>query len=360
MPRSLDEQIAYLTKGTVDVVRPEELRSKLERSAKTGKPLRVKVGFDPSAPDIHLGHTVVMRKMKHFQDLGHTVYFLIGDFTGLIGDPSGKSKTRPQLTREQVAENAETYKQQVFKILDPDKTKVAFNSEWLNGLDGEGMVRLAAKYTVARMLERDDFRRRYQAQEPIAIHEFLYPLAQAYDSVHLKADFELGGTDQRFNLLVGRDIMREYGLEPQVIMTMPLLEGLDGVEKMSKSLDNYVGVTEPPNEMFGKLMSISDELMYRYYELLTDKTTSEIEMLRKEVEGGKIHPKRAKSTHSVARPPCAVSRNAPRAIHDLQFGRSRMYRNRSGRSRSMTRTIAVSTANSKSRPRTPHAWARKR
>ncbi|MGH9462380.1 MAG: tyrosine--tRNA ligase, partial [Vicinamibacteria bacterium] len=291
---SVDEQIAYLTKGTVDVVRPEELRSKLERSAKTGKPLRVKVGFDPSAPDIHLGHTVVMRKMKHFQDLGHTVYFLIGDFTGLIGDPSGKSKTRPQLTREQVTENAETYKQQVFKILDPEKTQIAFNSAWLNGLDGEGMVRLAATYTVARMLERDDFRRRYQAQEPIAIHEFLYPLAQAYDSVHLKADFELGGTDQRFNLLVGRDIMREYGLEPQVIMTMPLLEGLDGLEKMSKSLDNYVGITEPPEEMFGKLMSITDDLMYRYYELLTDKTTSDIQTLRKEIEEGKTHPKRAK------------------------------------------------------------------
>ena len=294
MPRSLDEQIAYLTKGTVAVVRPEELRAKLDRSAKTGKPLRVKVGFDPSAPDLHLGHTVVIRKMKHFQDLGHTVFFLIGDFTGLIGDPSGKSKTRPQLTREQVAENAETYKQQVFKILDPDKTEIAFNSEWLNKLDGEGMVRLAAKYTVARMLERDDFKRRYQAQEPIAVHEFLYPLAQAYDSVHLKADFELGGTDQTFNLLVGRDIMREYGLEAQVIMTVPLLEGLDGVEKMSKSLDNYVGITEPPEEMFGKLMSITDDLMYRYYELLTDMSVADIEKLRRDVATGKIHPKRAK------------------------------------------------------------------
>jgi tyrosyl-tRNA synthetase len=291
---SIDEQIAYLTKGTVDVVRVEELRGKLERSAKTGKPLRVKVGFDPSAPDIHLGHTVVMRKMKHFQDLGHTVYFLIGDFTGLIGDPSGKSKTRPQLTREQIEENAETYKEQVFKILDPEKTEVPFNSSWLNNLNGEAMVRLTAKYTVARMLERDDFKRRYEAQEPIAIHEFLYPLAQAYDSVHLEADFELGGTDQTFNLLVGRDIMREYGLEPQVIMTVPLLEGTDGMEKMSKSLDNYVGVTEPSKEMYGKLMSISDELMFRYYELLTDMSLAEIEKLRKQIKAGKIHPKRAK------------------------------------------------------------------
>jgi len=294
MTLDIDEQIAFLTKGTVDVVRREELRSKLERSARTRKPLRVKVGFDPSAPDIHLGHTVVMRKMKHFQDLGHTVFFLIGDFTGLIGDPSGKSKTRPQLTREQIKENAETYKQQVFKILDPDKTEVAFNSDWLSKLGGEGMVRLAAKYTVARMLERDDFKRRYQAQEPIAIHEFLYPLAQAYDSVHLEADFELGGTDQTFNLLVGRDIMREYGLEPQVIMTVPLLEGLDGAEKMSKSLDNYVGVTEPPKEMYGKLMSISDDLMFRYYELLTDRSLGDIQKLRNEIKEGKVHPKQAK------------------------------------------------------------------
>jgi len=294
MTLDIDEQIAFLTKGTVDVVRREELRSKLERSARTRKPLRVKVGFDPSAPDIHLGHTVVMRKMKHFQDLGHTVFFLIGDFTGLIGDPSGKSKTRPQLTREQIKENAETYKQQVFKILDPDKTEVAFNSDWLSKLGGEGMVRLAAKYTVARMLERDDFKRRYQAQEPIAIHEFLYPLAQAYDSVHLEADCELGGTDQTFNLLLGRDIMREYGLEPQVIMTVPLLEGLDGAEKMSKSLDNYVGVTEPPKEMYGKLMSISDDLMFRYYELVTDMSLADIEKLRREIEEGKVHPKQAK------------------------------------------------------------------
>ncbi len=291
---TIDEQLAYLTKGTVDVVRPEELKSKLERSAKTGKPLKVKVGFDPSAPDIHLGHTVVMRKMKHFQDLGHTVVFLIGDFTGLIGDPSGKSKTRPQLTREQIQANAETYKQQVFKILHPEKTVVDFNSRWLGELTSEGWVRLAAKYTVARMLERDDFKRRFEGQEPIAVHEFLYPLAQAYDSVALEADFELGGTDQTFNLLVGRDIMRDYELEPQVIMTLPLLEGLDGVEKMSKSLGNYVGVTEPPEEMFGKIMSISDDLMFRYYELLTDMSLEEIEALRKKMTGGGLHPMRVK------------------------------------------------------------------
>ena len=273
---TLDEQIAYLTKGAVDVVRPEELKKKLE----SGKKLKVKVGFDPSAPDIHLGHTVLMRKMKHFQDVGAEVVFLIGDFTGLIGDPTGKSKTRPELTREEISQNAETYKEQVFKILDPDKTLVDFNSRWLGELGSEGFIRLASRYNVARMLERDDFKKRYQSEQPIAIHEFLYPLAQAYDSVFLKADFELGGTDQLFNLLVGRDIMRAYDLEPQVVLTTPLLEGLDGVDKMSKSLDNYVGVAEPPNEMFGKLMSISDELMWKYYELLTDLSVAEIDALK--------------------------------------------------------------------------------
>jgi tyrosyl-tRNA synthetase len=277
---TIDEQIAYLTKGAVDVVRREELKAKLERSAATGKPLKVKVGFDPSAPDIHLGHTVLMRKMKHFQDLGHDVVFLIGDFTGLIGDPSGKSKTRPQLTREEIDKNAQTYKEQVFKILHPEKTIVDFNSRWLGALGADGFIRLASRYTVARMLERDDFQKRFAAQQPIAIHELLYPLAQAYDSVALQADFELGGTDQLFNLLVGRDIMREYGLEPQVVLTTPLLEGLDGVEKMSKSLGNYVGVTEAPSEMFGKVMSVSDALMWKYYELLTDMSLSEIEALR--------------------------------------------------------------------------------
>ncbi len=277
---TIDEQIAYLTKGAVDVVRQEELKAKLERSARTGKPLKVKVGFDPSAPDIHLGHTVLMRKMKHFQDLGHEVVFLIGDFTGLIGDPSGKSKTRPQLTREEIDKNAETYKEQVFKILHPEKTIVDFNSRWLSALGSDGFIRLASRYTVARMLERDDFQKRFQAQQPIAVHELLYPLAQAYDSVALQADFELGGTDQLFNLLVGRDIMREYGLDPQVVLTTPLLEGLDGVEKMSKSLGNYIGVTEAPQEMFGKVMSVSDELMWKYYELLTDMSLVEIEALK--------------------------------------------------------------------------------
>ena len=272
----IEQQIEYLTKGAVDVVPRDELRKKLE----SGKKLKVKVGFDPSAPDIHLGHTVLMRKMKHFQDLGHDVVFLIGDFTGLIGDPTGKSQTRPALTRDEILENAETYKQQVFKILDPKRTTVAFNSSWLSELGSEGFVRLASFYNVARMLERDDFKKRYQSNQPIAIHEFLYPLAQAYDSVFLKVDFELGGTDQLFNLLVGRDIMRAYQLEPQVVLTTPLLEGLDGVEKMSKSLNNYVGVTDPPEEMFGKLMSISDELMWRYYELLTDSSKEEIDALK--------------------------------------------------------------------------------
>lgn len=275
---TIDEQIEYLTKGAVDVVRPEELKKKLE----SGKKLKVKVGFDPSAPDIHLGHTVLMRKMKHFQDVGADVVFLIGDFTGLIGDPTGKSKTRPELTREEINQNAETYKEQVFKILDPEKTIVDFNSRWLGELGSEGFIRLASRYNVARMLERDDFKKRYQSEQPIAIHEFLYPLAQAYDSVFLKADFELGGTDQLFNLLVGRDIMRAYDLEPQVVLTTPLLEGLDGVDKMSKSLDNYVGITEPANEMFGKLMSISDVLMWKYYELLTDMSVKAIAAVKAE------------------------------------------------------------------------------
>src|SRR6188474_108658 len=255
---NVDEQLAYLTKGCVDVVRPGELRAKLERSVKTGKPLTVKVGFDPTAPDLHLGHTVLIRKMKHFQDLGHRVIFVIGDFTGMIGDPTGRSKTRPPLTTEEIAANAETYKTQVFKILDREKTVVDFNSRWLSPLGAEGLIRLAARYNVAQMLERRDFKQRFQSGEPIAVHEFLYPLAQAYDSVFLEADVELGGTDQLFNLNVGRDIMPSYGLEAQVVMTTPLLEGLDGVEKMSKSLGNYIGVTEAPGEMFGKVMSIND------------------------------------------------------------------------------------------------------
>jgi len=267
------EAFAYLTKGAVDVVTADSLKAKLALA----RPLTVKVGFDPTAPDIHLGHTVLMRKMKHFQDLGHRVIFLIGDFTGMIGDPTGKSKTRPPLSREEIERNAETYKKQAFKILDPVRTEVRFNSEWLGALGSEGMIRLAATYNVARMLERAAFRQRYEAGQPISIHEFLYPLAQAYDSVALKADVELGGTDQLFNLNVGRDIMPAYGLEPQVVLTTPLLEGTDGVEKMSKSLGNYVGVTERPEVMFAKIMSISDELMWRYYVLLTDLSPDEIE-----------------------------------------------------------------------------------
>jgi tyrosyl-tRNA synthetase len=287
---TIDEQLAYLTKGAEETIREEELKAKIERSARTGKPLRIKVGFDPTAPDIHLGHTVVIRKMKHFQDLGHTVVFLIGDFTGMIGDPSGQNVTRPPLTPEQVAANAETYRKQVFKILSPEKTVVDFNSRWLGALTGRDWITLCSKYTVARMLERDEFSKRFKEQRPIAIHELLYPLAQAYDSVALQIDVELGGTDQKFNLLVGRTIQQEYGLESQVIMTMPLLEGLDGVQKMSKSLGNYVGINEPPGEMFGKLMSISDDLMWRYYLLLTDITTAQIEELRQAVAGGQSHP----------------------------------------------------------------------
>jgi tyrosyl-tRNA synthetase len=273
---SIADAFAYLTKGAVDVVTADELEAKLA----LGRPLTVKVGFDPTAPDIHLGHTVLMRKMKHFQDLGHRVIFLVGDFTGMIGDPTGKSKTRPPLSREQIEKNAETYKRQAFKILDPVKTEVRFNSEWLGALGSEGMIRLAATYNVARMLERREFRQRFESGQTIAIHEFLYPLAQAYDSVALRADVELGGTDQLFNLNVGRDIMPGYGLAPQVVLTTPLLEGTDGALKMSKSLGNYIGVTEAPDAMFAKVMSISDELMWRYYTLLTDLSPVEIDAER--------------------------------------------------------------------------------
>ncbi len=282
---TLDEQLDYLSKGAVDLIDKTDLKAKLAR----GKPLTVKVGFDPTAPDIHLGHTVVMRKMKHFQQLGHRVIFLIGDFTGMIGDPTGKKATRPPLTRDQIEENARTYERQVFKILDPQKTEIRFNAEWLGALGSEGMIRLAAKYTLARILEREDFRKRFEAHQPIAIHELLYPLAQAYDSVALKCDVEMGGTDQLFNLLVGRDLMREYGLEPQVVLTMPLLEGLDGVEKMSKSLGNYIGITEEPSQIFGKIMSISDETMWKYYLLCTDLTNAEIARIKAEA-----HPMDAK------------------------------------------------------------------
>ena len=291
---TIDEQLAYLTEGCVEVVCVEDLKKKLERSVETEKPLVVKVGFDPTAPDLHLGHTVLIRKMKHFQDLGHTVIFLIGDFTGMIGDPTGRSRTRPTLSRSQIEENAETYKAQAFKVLDPEKTIIDFNSAWLGGLGSEGWIRLASRYNVAQMLERRDFRRRYKNGQPIAIHEFLYPLAQAYDSVYLKADVELGGTDQLFNLNVGRDIMPSLGFEAQVVLTTPLLVGLDGIEKMSKSAGNYVGIAEPTNEMFGKLMSISDELMWKYYKLLTDTSIKEIDVLKTEVLRGELHPKQVK------------------------------------------------------------------
>lgn len=290
----LAEQLEFLAKGTVDLIDRADLRSKLERARARNRPLTVKVGFDPTAPDLHLGHTVVIRKMRHFQQLGHRVVFVIGDFTGMIGDPTGKKVTRPALTREEIEANAETYRKQIFKILDPVATEVRFNSEWLGKLGADGMVKLAAKYTLARILERDDFRKRYEAQQPIALHELLYPLAQGYDSVALEADVEMGGTDQLFNLLVGRSLMREYGQEPQVVITTPLLEGLDGVEKMSKSLGNYIGIDEPPREIFGKVMSIPDDLMWKYYTLSTDLTPAEVEAKAAEVKSGALHPMEAK------------------------------------------------------------------
>ena len=292
--RPVDEQLAYLRKGSVEIIREQDLRERLEQSFKSGKPMRVKAGFDPTAPDLHLGHTVLIRKLKHFQDMGHTVIFLIGDGTGLIGDPTGRNATRPPLSREQLEQNAETYKAQVFKILDAHKTEVRYNSEWLHALGFEGMIRLAAKYTVSQLLEREDFHKRFMEEKPISVHELLYPLAQGYDSVMLEADVELGGTDQKFNLLVGRELQRHDGKPPQIVFTMPLLEGTDGVQKMSKSYGNYVGITETPQEMFGKLMSISDTLMWRYYELLTDLTVAEIEALKQQVASGALHPMRAK------------------------------------------------------------------
>lgn len=291
---TLDEQIAFLTKGCVDVIPAEELKKKLEQSAATGRKLRVKLGADPTAPDIHLGHSVVIRKMKAFQQLGHDVIFLIGDFTGMIGDPTGRNTTRPPLTREQILANAETYKAQIFKLLDPDRTIIEFNADWLNAFKPEDFVRLTAKVTLAQILEREDFSKRLSAGVPISLHELLYPLAQGYDSVALKADVELGGTDQKFNLLMAREIQRAYGMEAQVIMTVPLLEGLDGVEKMSKSKNNYIGITESPDDMFGKVMSISDELMWRYYTLVTDLTPAEVAQLKANVESGAKHPRDAK------------------------------------------------------------------
>ncbi|MGH7832200.1 MAG: tyrosine--tRNA ligase [Candidatus Binatia bacterium] len=281
-----EEQLRALKRGAVEIIREEDLLRKLRE----GRPLRIKAGFDPTAPDLHLGHTVLIQKLKHFQDLGHEVIFLIGDFTGMIGDPSGRSETRKQLSREEVRQNAETYKRQIFKILDPEKTRVEFNSRWMEQMDAGGLVELSAKYTVARMLEREDFKQRYQKQEPIGIHEFLYPLLQGHDSVVLQADVELGGTDQRFNLLVGRELQRELKQDSQVILMMPLLEGTDGVNKMSKSLNNYIGIDEPPEEIFGKVMSISDKLMWRYYELLSGKSLDEIEQSQAQAAQGALHP----------------------------------------------------------------------
>jgi len=279
----LERSVALLARGTEEIIKQEDLEARLQLD----RPLRIKVGFDPTAPDLHLGHTVLINKMRQFQDLGHEVTFLIGDFTGLIGDPTGKNVTRKPMTTEEVKANAETYATQVFKILDEDKTRIRFNSEWLHALGSEGMIRLAARYTVARMLERDDFEKRYRSGQPIAVHEFLYPLAQGYDSVALEADVEMGGTDQKFNLLVGRHLQQQYGQPPQIVMTVPLLEGTDGVQKMSKSLGNYIGIVEPPDEMFGKLMSISDELMWRYFDLLSFRSNEDLAALRQSVADGR-------------------------------------------------------------------------
>src|SRR5579884_915419 len=286
---TLDEQLAYLTKGAEEIVKESELREKLEKSRAAGKPLRVKAGFDPTAPDLHLGHTVLLRKLKHFQDLGHTVIFLIGDFTGMIGDPTGRSATRPALSAEELMRNAKTYMEQVYKILSPRTTEVRFNNEWFEKMKSADWIKLAAKTTVSQMLEREDFHKRFQQEKPIALHELLYPLAQGYDSVMLKADVELGGTDQKFNLLVGRELQRAYGQESQVVLTMPIVEGLDGVQKMSKSYGNAIGIKEAPLEMYGKIMSISDAMMWRYYELLTDVQMADIERMKREA-----HPMQVK------------------------------------------------------------------
>ena len=314
----VETQLEIIKRGAVDVLPEEELRAKLRQ----GRPLRIKAGFDPTAPDLHLGHTVLIQKMKQFQDLGHQVIFLIGDFTGMIGDPTGKSETRKQLTREEVAKNAETYKEQIFKILNPTETIIEFNHNWMEKMNAAALIELAAKYNVARMLEREDFKQRYQKQQSISIHEFLYPLIQGYDSVALKADIELGGTDQRFNLLVGRELQREYGQEAQVVLTMPLLEGLDGIQKMSKSLGNYIGINEPAEQIFGKVMSISDSLMWRYYELLSDKRLDELTALRAQVEGGQLHPMEAKkslATELVARFHGTAAAAAARNYFETRF-----------------------------------------
>jgi tyrosyl-tRNA synthetase len=309
----VDEQLAYIKKGAAEIIHERELRERLENSLKTGKPLRVKAGFDPTAPDLHVGHTVLIRKLKHFQDLGHTVIFLIGDFTGMIGDPTGRNATRPPLTRADVERNAETYKAQVFKILDPQKTVVDFNSRWFSPMSAEDFIRLCAKFTVSQMLEREEFHKRFQEEKPIAIHELLYSICQAYDSVALEADVELGGTDQKFNLHMGRTLQKDFGQPSQIILTMPILEGTDGVQKMSKSYGNYIGISEPPQEIYGKVMSISDELMWRYYELLTDVKVPEIEQMKTDVASGKQHPMQIKK---------ALARRIVQDFHGEQAAKS--------------------------------------
>jgi tyrosyl-tRNA synthetase len=322
MPPDIDHQLSVFKRGAEELIVEAELVAKLQRH----KPLRIKEGFDPTRPDLHLGHTVQFNKLRQLQDLGHHIIFLIGDFTGMIGDPTGRNVTRPPLSSEELAANAKTYTDQVFLILDRDKTEVAFNSKWLSALGADGMIRLAAKYTVARMLERDDFAKRYREGQPIAVHEFLYPLAQAYDSVALRADVELGGTDQKFNLLVGRELQRHYGQEPQCVLTLPLLEGLDGVNKMSKSLDNYIGITEPAEEMFGKLMSISDELMWRYFELLSFRRLEQIATLKRECAEGR-NPRDAKvmlAKEIVARFHSTAAAEAALAEFDARFRQGAM------------------------------------
>ncbi|WP_035587967.1 tyrosine--tRNA ligase [Hippea jasoniae] len=294
LEKEVKRQLEIIKRGAAEIIDEEELKEKIKDSLQKNKPLKIKAGFDPTAPDLHLGHTVLIQKLKQFQDLGHEVYFLIGDFTGMIGDPTGKSETRKALTKEEVEKNAQTYKEQIFKILDEKKTKVVYNSSWCEKLSAVDLIKLASTMTVARMLERDDFAKRFAANKPISIHEFLYPLLQGYDSVALEADVELGGTDQKFNLLVGRHLQKLVGQRPQTVLMMPILEGLDGVQKMSKSLGNYVGITEKPNDMYGKIMSISDELMWRYYELLSDRSIEEIKKIKQDVEDGKLHPKKAK------------------------------------------------------------------
>jgi tyrosyl-tRNA synthetase len=336
--KPVEEQFAYLKKGTAEIIREDELKAKLAASLKTGKPLRVYLGVDPTAPDLHLGHTVVLRKLKHFQDMGHTAVFLIGDFSAMIGDPTGVSETRPPLTREQVDANAKTYLEQVFKILDPEKTEVRYNSEWLGKLTAVDVVRLCSHYRLARMLEREDFRTRLNEGHPISVHELLYPLLTAFDAVSLKSDVELGATEQKFNLLVHREIQREYGLPGQAVLTMPILVGLDGSRKMSKSLGNYVGITEAPNEMFGKMMSIPDELMWQYYELIADRTPQEIAALKDEVSSGKLHPMDAKmrlATEVIA--DFHGQEAATKAADNFQ----RVFRDRSAPAESPTKEIPI-------------------